>query len=139
MRSSSGPRLGYLGLVFTGGTLGTLARYAVSLAVPAWGDVPAATLGINVVGAFALGWLISALLRAGDDAGWRRAVRLFAGTGVLGGFTTYSALAVDTDGLLLASHPGAGAVYAVATVVVGAAASLAGMGLGTITSRRQAP
>ena len=139
MGSSSGPRWGDLGLVFAGGMLGTLARYAVSLAVPAWGDVPVATFGINVVGAFALGWLISALLRAGDDIGWRRAARLFAVTGVLGGFTTYSALAVDTDGLLLASHPGAGAVCAVATVVVGAAASLAGIGLGTIISRREAP
>lgn len=138
MNAGTRSRARDLGFVFAGGTFGTLARYTVALAAPTSGDVPATTFGINVAGAFVLGWLIEALTHHGDDIGWRRSVRLFAGTGILGGFTTYSALAVDTDGLLIASHPGLGALYALATVVVGAAASLAGIGMGAITARRRA-
>ncbi len=129
-------RLGDVGLVFAGGMLGTLARYVLTLAIPPAGAVPVATVVINVVGAFGLGWLVEALVRRGDDSGARRALRLFAGTGILGGFTTYSALAVDTDGLLVASQVGAGVLYAVLTVVVGAAASLAGIAIGSIRRRR---
>lgn len=125
-----------LALVFAGGMVGTAARYALSLLIPAWGAVPVATFLINVVGAFALGWLIEALTRRGPDEGGRRALRLSAGTGVLGGFTTYSALAVDTDGLLLAAQLGAGVLYALATVILGAVASLGGIAVGAATSRR---
>lgn len=122
-------------LVFVGGMLGTLARYGALLAVPPWGAVPGATIGINVVGAFLLGWLVEAVGRRGESPR-SRAVRLFAGTGVLGGFTTYSALAVDTDGLLIMGEVASGLLYAGATVLLGAAASVAGILVGTATGRR---
>lgn len=129
-------RVGDLGLVFAGGMVGTAARYLLSLVVPVWGAVPVATFLTNMVGAFALGWLIEALTRRGPDEGRRRGLRLLVGTGVLGGFTTYSALAVDTGGLFMTAQPGWGALYALATVIVGAAASLAGIAVGAATSRR---
>jgi CrcB protein len=93
------------------------------------------TFAINVVGAFALGWLLACLSR-GPDQGMRRVVRLFVGTGVLGGFTTYSSFAVDTDGLIVASNIAGSIAYAVATLLVGALASLAGIALGTAINRR---
>lgn len=125
-------------LVFVGGAAGTTLRYLLSLAVPPMLGIPVITLVINVVGAFALGWLLQTLALRGPDAGLRRDVRLLAGTGVLGGFTTYSSFAVDTDGLIAAQNLGGGVVYAVATVVIGALASVAGIALASALGRRKA-
>ncbi|GAA3755033.1 hypothetical protein GCM10022240_05050 [Microbacterium kribbense] len=125
-----------VGLVFVGGTLGTGARYLISLAVPDPLGMPLPIFVINIVGAFLLGALLTALARSGPDRGIRRALRLFAGTGMLGGFTTYSTFAVGADGLFAADRPWVGVLYAVASVVVGAAASLAGVALGS--GRREA-
>jgi fluoride exporter len=84
----------HLGLVAVGGMLGTAVRAALTLAL---GDPlgPWLVPLINVVGAFALGVVLGLLSRATPDPR-RRAVQHFVGTGVLGGFTTYSALAVES-------------------------------------------
>lgn len=116
-----------IALVIAGGAVGTLIRYVLLLVLPEWGGMPWPVFLINLAGAFILGWLLEALARRGPDAGRRRVVRLFAGTGMLGGFTTYSTFAVGTDGLLLTDAPWVGIAYAVATVLVGAAASIAGI------------
>ncbi|MBD4267628.1 CrcB family protein, partial [Xanthomonas citri pv. citri] len=71
--------MGALGLVFAGGVVGTAVREALSLAFPAIGGVPVTIFAINVVGAFALGMLLEALVRCGPDVGARRSVRLFVG------------------------------------------------------------
>ncbi len=120
-----------IGLVVAGGFIGTLARYLLSLALPEWGGMPWPIFLINIVGAFTLGWLLESLALRGPDLGARRAVRLWVGTGMLGGFTTYSTFAVGTDGLFVTGDVVPGIVYAVATVVVGAAASIAGIALGS--------
>ena len=125
-----------IGLVVVGGALGTLARYGVSAVLPEWGGMPVPVFLINVMGAFVLGWLLEALARSGPDTGVRRVLRLFAGTGILGGFTTYSTFAVGADGLFATAHPALGIAYAVATVLVGAAASFAGIVVGTRTRAR---
>ncbi|MFF2050783.1 fluoride efflux transporter FluC [Leifsonia sp. NPDC058194] len=125
-------------LVFVGGAVGTTVRYLISSAVPPVLGLPLATFGINVVGAFVLGWLLEALALRGPDEGRRRSLRLFVGTGILGGFTTYSAFAVDTDGLIVAQNLGGSIVYAVATIAVGALASIAGIAVGAALGRRRA-
>lgn len=114
-------------MVALGGAIGTGAREAISLAVPPIGGVPVAILGINVVGAFLLGLLLESLLRRGPDDGRRRDLRLFLGTGVLGGFTTYSALAADSSVLLIEGNALVGALYAVGSVVLGVLASWGGI------------
>ena len=119
----------YLGLVFLGGALGTTARYLISSVIPPWLGLPVGTFLINVTGAFVLGVLLEALALRGPDEGIRRTLRLFVGTGILGGFTTYSAFAVDTDGLLTSNDLAGSIVYAVATILIGALASLAGIAL----------
>lgn len=123
-------RAGYVGLVFLGGALGTAVRYALSLVIPGWNGLPVPTFAINVSGAFLLGLLLVALSHHGPDHGVRRALRLFVGTGFLGGYTTYSAFALDADGLIASADVGAAALYAVATVVVGAVATFGGIALG---------
>lgn len=80
-----------LALVIVGGAIGVAARAA--LVVPLGSGmhplvVPAVTAAINLIGSFLLGLLVG---RLGDR---RPGLRLLLGTGVLGGFTTYSAFAV---------------------------------------------
>ena len=105
--------------VSVGGGLGALARYLVGLAVPApWG-----TFGINVLGCFLIGGLmvlVTETIRA------HRLVRPFLGVGVLGGFTTFSTYAVDTDHLLRTS-PWVAVAYLVGTLVAAIAAAVAGV------------
>ena len=124
------PGVADLAWVFLGGTAGTTARAALSLTVPPVAQVPVIIAVVNIVGAFLLGLLLERLHRAGPDTGRRRTLRLALGTGVLGGFTTYSALAADTVGLL-GTHPGPAIGYAVGTLVVGGIASLAGIVVGS--------
>lgn len=124
-------------LVVLGGTAGTLLRYLLSLAIPDWNGIPLGIFVINVTGAFALGWLLEGLARSGPDEGARRHARLLVGTGVLGGYTTYSTFAVGTDGLLLASQFELSAAYGLATVLVGAAASVAGVAAGAVWARHR--
>jgi CrcB protein len=122
-----------LGLVFVGGAAGTLARWAVGLVVPHAARLPLATFAVNVVGAFVLGALLEHLASRGPDVGRRRALRLTLGTGFCGGFTTYSALANDADGLVRAGLVGHALAYALVTVVLGLAASA----LGILVARRR--
>lgn len=116
-----------IAVVAAGGTMGTAAREAISWVAPAPAGIPVAILAVNVTGAFLLGLLLEALVRRGPDQGRRRMLRLLLGTGVLGGFTTYSALAADAAGLIGDGRLGAGAGYALVSVLVGAAATAAGI------------
>lgn len=116
-----------LALVFAGGSLGVLARAGLDRLLPAGTGFPAMTFVINLVGAFALAVLIETLALRGPDAGHRRVLRLVLGTGLLGGFTTYSALAVQTDALVRSGQSVTGLAYAVGTVTLGLVASLAGI------------
>lgn len=137
-RSPCGParalhqRPGLILLVALGGTAGTAAREALSLALPSEGGLPTTILGINLLGAFLLGVLLDSLARRGPEAGTRRALRLLLGTGFLGGFTTYSALAVDSAALLGGSAVGPGLVYALGTVLVGAVATWCGVAAASV-------
>jgi CrcB protein len=119
-----------LAVVAVGGALGTAAREGVSLAIPPLGGLPVAILVINVAGAFVLGVLLEALVRSGPDRGGRRLLRLGAGTGFCGGFTTYSTLAVGTAELLGSGRTGLAALYAVGSVLLGATAAWIGVVVG---------
>jgi CrcB protein len=123
-------RLGYLGLVVLGGAVGTALREVISLGIAPIGGFPIAIFGINVLGAFVLGGLLELLALRGPDEGRRRRIRLLVGTGVLGGFTTYSSFATDTAQLLGDGSAGVAILYAFATVLAGAFATWAGIALG---------
>lgn len=116
----------YLAFVLAGGFVGTALREGLSLIFPAHGAVYT-IFWINVAGAFLLGLLLETLAQRGPDAGRRRAARLLLGTGLLGGFTTYSALAVDSATLVGDGHIAAGLAYATLSVLAGAVASFVGI------------
>ncbi len=108
-----------------GGSVGTAARAWLDATFPpAAGQWPWAIFWINIGGAFLLGALLELLTGTGPDRGWRRGVRLGLGTGVLGGFTTYSTFANQTFQLLRTGHGLIGVGYGVGTVVAGLAAAI---------------
>jgi len=132
----------YLGLVILGGTVGTALREALGLVLPpldlvAGAHLPLTTVGINLLGALLLGLLLEVLLRHGHDAGGRRSLRLLLGTGLLGGFTTYSALATDSAVLLHAGAVGVAVAYALGTVLLGGLATWLGIVIGAALHRRR--
>jgi CrcB protein len=114
-------------LVAVGGAAGTLVRHGIGEWLnPGGSSVPVGTFAVNVTGSFLLGALLTILLPHADD-GRRRAARLLLGTGFLGGYTTYSALAVETEQLLRDGHAALGLAYALGTVAAGLLAALAGI------------
>lgn len=117
---------GSIALVAAGGVAGSGLRLVVGAALPQSGALPVAVIVINLSGAFALGLLLEALRRPGPESRSRRAARLGVGTGVLGGYTTYSAFAVGTDGVLATSEPLPGLLLSASAVVGGVLAAWCG-------------
>lgn len=113
------------GRVFLGGAVGSLARFLLDAAIGERFGIPLGILVINVAGAFLLGLLVEGLAPDGGDE-WR-ATRLLLGTGLLGGFTTYSALSVGVAELVLGGRPGIGLLYGGLTLVLGGLASWLGI------------
>jgi fluoride exporter len=104
-----------LGVVASGGMVGAAGRYLVGQAWPTpVGGFPWATLVVNVTGCALIGVLMVLVTEV-----WirQRLLRPFLGTGVLGGFTTFSTYTVDIQQLISNRHPGAALLYLAATVV----------------------
>ncbi|MDB5570313.1 MAG: protein CrcB [Hyphomicrobiales bacterium] len=83
-------------LIFFGAGLGGMARHAVNLGCARWCglEFPWGTATVNVAGSFLMGLIAGWLaFRAGEA--WTQHTRLFLTTGVLGGFTTFSAFSLD--------------------------------------------
>lgn len=121
-------------LVAVGGAVGTLARHGIAEALDPDRLFPLATFLVNVTGSFALGALLAVLLVRDHSAPANR-LRLLLGTGFLGGYTTYSALAVETDTLLRGDHVALGLTYAAGSVVAGLVAAYAGVAAARAVAR----
>jgi len=115
-----------LACIAVGGALGSLARYG---AYRLWPSQPAGwpvpTFTVNVLGSFAIGLLYMYVAARGASAD---NARLFWMTGVLGGFTTYSAFALETA---LLGWSLTGVAYVAATVFGCLLAAIAGLKMGT--------
>lgn len=110
-----------------GGMLGTAARHGLSALLPPVDGWPVATLTANVLGAFLLGVLLEALLVRGQETPRGTLLRLGAGTGALGGFTTFSSLALETERLLSGGAVGQSLAYLGISLAGGFLACLAGV------------
>ena len=110
--------------VALGGAIGASARYLTNVAaMRAFGiGFPWGTIAVNIVGSFLMGALV--VILANKDA-----TRLapFLMTGVLGGFTTFSAFSLDALTLFERGQTGAATLYVLASVVLSLAAIVAGM------------
>lgn len=109
-----------LAAVSLGGGLGAAARYAASVIWPsAPHTFPWTTLVVNAAGCAAIGVLMVLVTEAWTA---HRLVRPFLGTGVLGGFTTFSTYAVDIERLIREGRPGTGIAYLGLTLLAALAA-----------------
>ncbi|MFN3601869.1 MAG: fluoride efflux transporter FluC [Dietzia sp.] len=123
-------------LVALGGAAGSGLRATVAMSFP--GHPLGATLAVNIVGAFLLGMVLEWSTTSDERGGERRRarVRLLLGTGVCGGFTTYSAVTEHAAELLRDGDAGIAAAYVLGTLVLGAVATLAGVAAATLVTRR---
>ena len=111
-------------LAAIGGALGALARWGVATALPhSPGGWPWATLLVNLTGCLLLGALVTALTARSPEPPWARPL---LAVGVLGGYTTYSAFAVETVGLAEAGAPWLAAGYVLVSVLGGVLAVAGG-------------
>ncbi|CAN5324138.1 fluoride efflux transporter CrcB [soil metagenome] len=112
--------------VLVGGLVGTSLRLAIDGAVPHGdGDFPLSTLIINSVGAFVLGALVARLWPVAP--GW---VKAGIGPGLLGSFTTFSAVAVSLVSLTATASGMTALAYLALTLVFGLGAAWLGLSLG---------
>jgi fluoride exporter len=116
--------------VGVGGALGTLARYELALALPTSGNgFPLSTWLINVTGSLLLGFVLTLLAERRPPNPYARP---FLGTGILGGYTTWSTFMVDADLLVQHHHPLTALLYVLATLAGG----LASVAVGVWVTRR---
>lgn len=127
------PPLGSIGLVAAGGGAGALARVGLSTTFPvSQGALPWSTLLENVSGALLLGWLLVVLLERLPGATWARPL---LGTGLLGGYTTFSAIGLEVQLLVADGRVGVAGAYLAATWVGGMAAGALGIAAARTRSR----
>lgn len=116
-------------LIAVAGAAGALARYGVGHALGPR-TFPWATLGVNIVGSFLLGFVL-----AGPIAErWPGTPTTVVATGFLGAFTTFSTFAFESTDLLRDDRPLAAAVYVGVSVLAGLLAAALGYLLGRATT-----
>ena len=119
--------MGYL-VVFLGGGIGAALRHGVNLAVARMlgTGFPYGTLLINITGSFIMGVVAAYFAFKGDASQhWR----LFLTTGILGGYTTFSAFSLDAALLYERGEMGMAALYVIASVTISIIGLFAGLAL----------
>ena len=107
-----------------GGMIGASGRYLIGLAWPTpAGGFPWSTFTINITGCIALGVLMAIL---GIQERPHPLARPFFGTGIIGGYTTFSTYVVETNTLFLHQHRTVGLLYLSVSITVGVALAFAG-------------
>lgn len=109
-------------MVFLGGGLGAVLRWLVGKWTLAWFGMgfPIGTLAVNIVGSLVIGLAVGALEGVGQPA------KLFFVTGLLGGFTTFSAFSLDALTLWQRGEGATAALYVLASVLLSLAACAGG-------------
>jgi CrcB protein len=133
-RSQAGVGWPVLAVISAGGVAGALARYGVTEAFPhATAGFAWATFGINVSGCLLIGMLMVLVSEVWPT---RRLLLPFVGTGVLGGYTTFSTYIIDTHQMLAAGAARTALTYLAGTVLAAPAAVYAGISLTRWAVRR---
>ncbi len=114
-------------LIGTGSFIGGILRYLLSqlIQVKTAGSFPYGTLTVNILGCFLIGLVFALVHKGGVSDEWK----LFLTTGLLGGFTTFSAFSNETVMMLRESQYMPAAGYVSGSVLLGLAATFAGYAL----------
>jgi CrcB protein len=126
-----------VGVIALGGAIGSLLRYQAGVIWPtSAGTFPTTTLVINVAGCLVIGAFLTGVTELWDS---HRLVRPFFGTGVLGGFTTFSTYCLDIVNLIRLGHPVPAVCYLFLTVIGAMLAVALGMfgTRGVVAARRK--
>ena len=117
-------------LVFLGAGIGGVLRHGVNVVSLKWlgASFPYGTMAINILGSGVMG-LVAGWLAFKAGEGWSQHARLFLTTGVLGGFTTFSAFSLDAVLLWERGEAMLAAAYVIGSVVLSLAALVAGLAL----------
>jgi fluoride exporter len=117
-------------LVFLGAGIGGALRHGVNVgcARVCGTAFPWGTLTVNVLGSFLMGALAGWLAFKANE-GWSQPLRLFLTTGILGGFTTFSAFSLDAVLIWERGQNGLAATYVAASVLLSIVGLVAGLGL----------
>ena len=119
-----------LGVIALGGVIGALLRYQIGLWWPSpAGHFPAATLTINLTGCLVIGIFMVII---NEIVTPHQLLRPFFGTGVLGGFTTFSTYSMDITNLLREGHGGTALAY----LAITAAGAVVAVSTGMFLTRR---
>ncbi|MBP6432466.1 MAG: fluoride efflux transporter CrcB [Ferruginibacter sp.] len=105
-----------------GGALGSIARYSVSLLVPSK-SFPYSTFLVNIIGCLAIGIFMALSLK--NQTTFNN-YKLFLTTGLCGGFTTFSAFAIENVQLFENGKPLIALCYIALSIVLGIAAAYIG-------------
>lgn len=118
-------------IVFLGAGIGGAARYGTGLLFSryaAFTTFPISTFTVNIVGSLLMGLIIGFFTaRSGQDVILSNSWKLFLTTGIMGGFTTFSAFSLETVLLIESGAIGTALAYILASVILGATALLAGL------------
>lgn len=112
-------------LIGAGSFIGGVFRFLISQFIQNkfLSAFPFGTLGVNMLGCFAIGLVVGLSEKASLDVEWR----LFLATGICGGFTTFSAFSNETMGLLRDGQFWHAFIYVVGSVVLGLLATFTGI------------
>lgn len=114
-------------IVFLGAGIGGAARYASGLLLMRIATLtmfPVATFTVNIIGSLLMGLFIGFFaMRNGVPDGWK----LFLTTGIMGGFTTFSAFSLETVLLIERGDFTIAMLYVLSSVIIGVTALLAGL------------
>src|SRR4051812_45780053 len=126
-----------LGVISAGGVLGATARHGLALALPHQpGQFPLATFVTNVSGCLLIGVLMVLITEV-----WaaHRLLRPFLGTGLLGGYTTFSTYSVDVQQLVAAGEARTALLYLAGTLIAALSAVYAGITLTRMATQASSP
>ncbi|MEI6174125.1 MAG: fluoride efflux transporter CrcB [Bacteroidota bacterium] len=115
-------------MIFTiglGSFLGGISRYLITVFIQnrVFTSFPFGTLSVNVAGCFLIGIVFGLADRGNLTQEWR----LFLATGILGGFTTFSAFSNETVGMLRDGQFGYASAYVAGSVILGLLATFIGI------------
>jgi fluoride exporter len=128
---SAAPGLAQWAAVGLGAALGAMGRYALGLWLnPLWQGFPLGTLAVNGLGGLVMGLAMVLFMHSPHET-WR----LFAVTGVLGGFTTFSAFSAESLGLVQRGDWGLALAHTLAHVLGALACAALGFAMGRLLWR----